>query len=47
MSLKTKFRNFIINRKIAKWHKGNSSVDLHIYLGMTREEYFYWVEHNK
>ncbi len=33
-----------IDDKIDEWHKGDSNLPLHEFLGMTEEEYAKWVE---
>ena len=33
-----------IDEFVDKWHEGDTEVPIHEYLGMTRDEYFSWVQ---
>ncbi len=32
-----------IDKRIAEWHKSDSKLEIHEYLGMTQDEYVSWV----
>jgi hypothetical protein len=32
-----------IDDQIDEWHDGDSPLPLHEYLGMTKEEFYYWI----